>query len=249
METHGTKARSLPIERFGWITKEEPLSCLAKQDLKIDNCILEAVNPFSGYYGDEPQKEKPRYLYWVIDGRHHYTLEFLTRTLMAIRDKFNPQMQVATGIITMDGISCPVIRMIDMGPYDQIYAMKYMLENAGIKLKKNKIIPSNKMGVIFLNKYLHLYDMGDGIFLDHDNKHRGFFKISRFIHWEEFKIITREVKYDTSLMFFDSARAAYMEEGKVIELVRVYRENLKMEMLQAIKERYLKIIYKDYAFV
>ncbi|GEM_PF-224151 len=249
MKAQETVPTSGSIERFGWITKEEPLSCLAKEHLQIDNCILEAVNPFFGYYGDEPKKEMPKYLYWIIDGRQQYTLEFLTRTLKKLREVFNPQMDAVTGVISVEGSTCPVIRMIDMGPYHEISKVQQWLEEAGVKLKKSSKRTKNKMGLIYLNKFLQLNDIGNDMYLDRENENRGFFKIPGFINWNDFKELTREAKFDTSLIFFDAARAAFMEKGEIVELVRIYRENLTVGKLAAIKERYLKLIHKEAARV
>ncbi len=240
MESIKEKTTDLVIERFGWITKEEPLSCITDINLNLNICILEAVSPFFGYYDDQPKTSKPLYLYWFLE--RHYTFEHLTRTLEYIKQNCYQHIDGAVGQIHIMNESYPVIRMLHLGQYNQITAVQAMFEKMGVNLKKGTRKIYNQMGLIQLNKFLHLKPIEEGIYLDEGTAHRGFFTIPRYVDWEEFKKITTEVKYDTSLIFFDAARAAFMEQGRIIELVRIFRENLTIEKLQAIRERYLKFI-------
>jgi len=240
MEATERKATDLTIERFGWITKEEPLSCITDVNLNLNICILEAVSPFFGYYDDQPKTSKPQYLYWFLE--RHYPMEHLIRALEYIRLNCNKNIDGASGQIYILNENYPVIRMLNLVQYNQITTVQAMFEKMGVNLKKGTRKIHNQMGLIQLNKFLHLIPVEDGLYLDEGISHRAFFKIPRYVSWEEFKIITTEVKYDTSLIFFDAARAAFMEEGEIVELVRIYRENLTIEKLKAIRERYLKFI-------
>lgn len=235
------KDTDLAIERFGWVTKEEPLSCVADLNINLNICILEAVSPFFGYYADQPRTSKPQYLYWFLE--RHYPMEHIARAVEHIRQNFNRRIDGACGQIYIMNKSYPVIRMLNLGQYNQITKVQAMFENMGIHLKKGATKIHNQMGLIQLNKFLHLKPVDEGIYLDNDSTHRGFFVIPRFVDWEEFKSITTEVKYDTSLIFFDAARTAFMEQGKIVDMVRIYRENLTIEKLIAIRDRYLKFIY------
>ncbi len=241
MEAIEKKDTELVIERFGWITKEEPLSCITDVNLNLNICILEAVSPFFGYYADQPKTSKPQYLYWFLE--RHYPMEHIARALEYIRQNCNRRIDGACGQVHIMNESYPVIRMLNLGQYNQITTVQAMFEKMGINLKKGTRKISNKMGFIQLNKFLHLKPVDDGIYLDKDTTHRGFFVIPRYVDWEEFKKITTEVKYDTSLIFFDAARTAFMEHGKIVDMVRIYRENLTLEKLTAIRDRYLKFIY------
>lgn len=240
METQDRIQQELAIERFGWITKEEPLSCITDTNLQLNICILEAVSPFFGYYADEPRTGKPLYLYWVLD--KHYSFEHLERTFEFIRRNCNHHLECAAGQVTIVNETYPVVRMLNLGLYNQITTVQQMFEKMDIHLKKSTRKIQNQMGLIKLNKFLHLEKADKGLYLDQDNEHRGFFEIPRDVNWMDFKNITTQVKYDTTLIFFDAARAAFREKGKIVELVRIYRENLTQEKLMAIRERYLRLI-------
>ncbi len=55
------------IERFGGLTKVEPLACIDDNILMPDSCVLESVAPFSGYYCDVLSSPKPQYLYLILE--------------------------------------------------------------------------------------------------------------------------------------------------------------------------------------
>lgn len=237
METLNTNS---VLERYGWITKEEPLSVLNDPNLQLNITILESVAPFFGYYADEPREDKPEYLYWVLD--HFYTQEKLIRVIEYVKSNCHDTLDAVPGYIAMNSENYHVIRMKNLKRYNQIHPVQDMFEEQGIKLRKSSRKFENLMGVIYLNKFLHLVPIGKGLYREQENTLRGYFTIPAYLSWDEFKMITREVKYDSSLMFFDAARAAFMENGKITDLVRVYRENLTDDQLLTVQERYLKII-------
>jgi hypothetical protein len=232
------------IERFGWITKEEPLSTLDDDNLDLHIQIIESIAPFFGYYADQPNNDKPQYLYWVLD--KYYTLERLTRVLHFIKNNFNQNLDAAPGDIIISNELIHVVRMLNVDKYNHISAIQNIFEKAGVGLKKNTRKITNQMGIIKLNKFFNLKPLGNGVYLDALHKHRGYFTIPGYVNWDEFKQITLEVKYDTSLIFFDAARASFIENGKIVYLVRIFRENLNNEKLCAIKDRYQKLLTSNY---
>jgi hypothetical protein len=231
---------AIAIERFGWVTKEEPLSILTDPNLDLNVMIFESAAPFFGYYADEPGEDKPEHLYWVLD--QFYTHETLTRALAAIRSQCYPLLDAVPAYISVANEQFHVIRMHNLKRYSQIHAVQGMFEKMDIRLKKITRRIYKQMGVININKFLHLVPAEEGIYLEDDRPHRAYFTLPDYISWDDFKLITREVKIDTSLLFFDAARAAYMEHNKITELVRIYRENLNIEQLKVIRDRYMNVI-------
>lgn len=233
-----------PIERFGWITKEEPLSVLTDPNLDLQITILESLAPFYGYYADSPGEDRPEHLYWVLD--QFYTHEKITRVMADIKSQCYPKLDAVPGFIMIANEQFHVVRMHNLRRYNQIHAVQEMFEKLDIRLKKSSRKIVNQMGIIHITKYLHLKPVGDGLYLEEERPHRAYFTIPSFLNWDQFKALTLEVKYDSTLMFFDAARASFMERGKFTELVRVYRENLTVEQLRTIRDRYLRVIGMRY---
>jgi hypothetical protein len=231
---------SAPFERFGWVTKEEPLSIVSDPNLDLNITILESTAPFFGYYADQPREDKPEHLYWLLD--QYYGHEKLSRVLAHIRSHCYHKLDGATGDIAIATENYHVVRMHNLKRYSQIHHVQKMFEEQGIKLKKSSRKIQNQMGIISINKFLQLCPLQEGIFKEENKPHRAYFVIPQYISWESFKEVTKEVKFDTSLMFFDAARAAYMERGEIVELVRIYRENLTVDQVISIRERYLKVL-------
>jgi hypothetical protein len=231
---------AVAIERYGWVTKEEPLSILSDPNLDLQIMIFESAAPFFGYYADEPGEDKPEHLYWVLD--QFYTHEMLTRALVELKSQCYPKLDAVPGYISVANEHFHVVRMHNLKRYSQIHAVQDMFEKMDIRLRKITRRIHKQMGIININKFLNLLPVEDGIYLEGERPHRAYFTLPAFVSWDDFKLITREVKIDTSLLFFDAARAAYLEQGKITELVRIYRENLTIEQLKVIRERYLRVM-------
>ncbi|MFW5706437.1 MAG: hypothetical protein ACOC12_00830 [Bacteroidota bacterium] len=233
------------IEKYGWLTKEEPLSTITDDNLDLQINILESNAPFFGYYADQLREDKPEYLYWVLD--QYYSQEQIFRVLQTIRASCYTHLDAAPGTIAVGNEHLRVIRMHNLKRYNQIHAVQEMFEQLGIRLKKNGRRIKNQMGIISLNKFFRFVPTDAGLYLEEANLHRAYFTIPTYVTWEDFKAITLEVKYDTNLLFFDAARAAFMENGMINELVRVYRENLTLDQLKAIRDRYNKVMMQRYS--
>ncbi len=230
----------IAFERFGWVTKEEPLSIVNDPNLDLNIMILESTAPFFGYYADQPREDKPEHLYWVLD--QFYNQEQLFRVIKSIKSNCYPNLDATPGNITVAQENYHVIRMHNLKRYNQIHTVQELFEKNNIRLKKINRKIQNQMGMIYLCKFMEIIPLIDGLYKGGENDHRGFFEIHDCLTWQEFRSVTQEVKFDTSLLFFDAARAAFMEKGNIVELVRVFRENLTVDQLKEIRDRYLKVI-------
>lgn len=228
------------IEKFGGLIKEEFLSCLEDQTLLPEACLLEAVTPFSGYYNDVPGAHRPLYLFMVLDG--NFTTEIITRATEKVRSRAGFDFDAAFGRVTLFEHDCPVIRVRGMENFDKIKALQMLYLSEGIEYKKRIRSFTNEKGIITLSKQFYFKDMGNGLYFDHEQSHHGYFHIPRFLDFETFQEITKEAKYDTSILYFDAGYVWYFEGHGVKDMIRIYRENLTVEKLMAIKNRYLSII-------
>jgi hypothetical protein len=100
----------------------------------------------------------------------------------------------------------------------------------------------DEKALISLSKLFWLEPVGDLMFMDSSQAHHGYFILPRYVSWVEFKKLSKEAKYDTSILFFDAATAFVYENGGITDLVRVYKENLTIENLAAIRNRYLNLL-------
>ena len=229
-------------ERFGGLTKEEPLACIDDNILMPDTCVLESVGPFSGYYCDMVSGQKPQYLYLILE--EPCTFETITRATLKVWELFGHPIDVVTGRITLLSQTVQMLRVRDLSKYNDILSIQQHYRDLGIQFKRKTKKFTDESGIIQLEKFFYLGPLGSDLYVDQSQPHHGYFLIPHMIEWKAFKELTKTVKYEKNLLFFDAATAYFYEGQKIKDMVRIYRENLTVDILKAIRDRYLKLIAK-----
>jgi hypothetical protein len=225
------------MERFGGLIKEESLTCIENELLLPDTCVLESVSPFSGYYYDI-SSQKPLYLYLMLEGS--LTFWQVLPVINRVKHKANFIFDAVFGEISFtDQTHCYAIRVRDLENYNQITDLQKLIRGEGLALRKKTRKLDQIPGTIRLEKFFYFDSWGEKMLLDKQQDHHAYFEIPEEISWDSFKKLSQEVKFETSLLYFDAAMAYYFEDGKIKQLVRIYKENLTKDKLSAIKERYL----------
>ena len=228
------------IEKFGGLVKMEPLTCLDDESLMKDACLFESSSPFKGYYDDVPDGNKPLYLFMGLDGL--YTVDQILKATMNVRKKAGFTFDAAFGSVEIFEQSIPIIRIRDLGGFNNIKKLQKLYQAEGLKFKKKLKTIYKDDTIITLHKLFYLGDIGSGMYVDRSQPHHGYFIIPKYIDFSELIRLTREVKYDVSLLFFDAALAWYYQGEGMVNMIRIYRENLTTERLKAIRDSYLSLI-------
>lgn len=228
------------IERYGGIIKEEPLSCVDNDIILKNTCVFEADSPYFGYYNEVPHTSKPHMTYFILD--KYFSLEFLMRATSNVQKKVKFKIDCVTGSITMFNQTCYVIRFLGIENYSHIALLQEKYLEEGITFKKKSRTFQHEMAMIKLRRFFSFIPAGEGMFLESNQPNFGYFALPEYINWENFKKLTTEVKYDTGLLYFDAASAYVFQNNGIMDMVRIYRENLTKENLKAIKDRYLKLL-------
>ncbi len=228
------------IERFGGVTKEEPLTTLDKDLVLTGTQVMESLTPFFSYYNDRPLMDMNSYLYFVLDGCHPF--ESILRATHIIREKVDCPFDAVAGTTTMNQRTCPVIRIKQLKKYCKIKQIEELYRQEGIRFKKFFAKIKDQMVLIHLEKFMYLIPYENGIFMDTTQENIGYFKVPEFIPWEYFRTLTKKAKYETDLLFFDAATAYFYENKQIVNLVRIYKEGMSPEKINPIRERYLKLL-------
>ena len=228
------------IERYGGITKEEPLSCLENELTLEGTCVFEATSPYFGYYNEVKSGTQPHMIFFILD--EQFTHEHLVRVTSKVQKKVDFHIDAVTGSINILNQTCYVIQFLNLTEYSHIEMVQQRYIDEGLVFKGKPQNFTTQMGLIKLKSFFKLNEIGDGLYLDHKLENIGYFIIDNNIEWEQFKQITKEVKQNTKLLFFDASRAYFYEGEQIIDMVQIYRENLTRENLETIKDRYLKLI-------
>lgn len=227
-------------EKYGGLTKEEPLTCVNNEILLKNTCVLESVSPYFGYYNEVPQANKPHFIYLLIEG--NIFLEQLVRANQTIQGEINFTLDSVPGSISFKTQTSQAIRIFNLKNYSQIAKLQELYIEKGITLRAKSRSITNEMALIKLRRFFKLVEVSVGLYTEYNQPNLGYFEISKSIPWEEFKLLTAKVKYNTSLLYFDAAQAFIFNDGRIVELVRIYRENLTPDKLTSIREQYLKLL-------
>ncbi len=242
LPTVNLKSMEKPVilEYYSKLVKEEPLSTLEPEMTSGNTCVLESTSPFFGYYHDAPMGRPDPYIYCVL--ADHYSFGDIMRATGQINSKRRKPVDVAVGKLYLLDRICHMIRLKDIGHFSQVQIVQQDFRKVGIEFKKRQRTVRDKMAIIRLAKFLRLTDQGDGLFMDAEDATKGYFRIPSYINWESFKKLTEEAKFDTSILYFDAAQAALYHHDQVIDLVRVYKENIGINALKAIRDRYYQLL-------
>jgi hypothetical protein len=228
------------VERFGGLLKEEILSCVNDESLIPNTCVLEAIDPFAGYYREVSKSLKPSYFYLMTEG--HYSIEQVSRAILSVRKSFKHSFDAAPGYISIFDQHTRTIRLRDVEQFGHIGQLQKLFTEEGIILHKKVKTFTNENAIISLSKMFFLESVGELMYIDKSQPHHGYFILPEHIKWSDFKELTREVKFETSLLFFDAATAYIYENNTITDMVRIYKENLTIDKLSAIRQRYMKLL-------
>jgi len=223
------------------LIKEEPLSTLEADMTEGNTCVLESTSPFFGYYQDAPMGKPDPYIYCVLD-REHSFLDVIRATKRINEKRRNP-VDVASGRLFLQDRTCSVLRIKHIQHFNQVPLVQQALMQEGVSFKKRQRTIREQMGIIHLSKMLYLLPSGaDGLYMDADDPTKAYFEMPVHLSWQDFKSLTTQARYDTSILYFDAAQAAMVKNGDVVDLVRVFRERITLEQLQAIADRFYKLL-------
>lgn len=225
------------MEVFSNLVKQEKLTIL-EDKIVPGTLVFESKDPFPGYYSDTPDTNPPIYLYLALD--KPYRLEEVLRAVQAIQPKFEEHFDAGKGIATIVNEDIPVIRLRHFGNYDIVAPLQEAFAEYGIGYLKKTRRQGEYEAIIRIVKMLYLKQIEPNIFIDLREDYHGYILIPRFLSWNQFEKITKQVKYNWFGSKFDAAYGSFFHEGKLYEFVRVYSSKLDADYLQDIRNIYLE---------
>ena len=228
--------------RYGSLIKEEAYELIEGAVLP-NTFVLESKNPFPGFYEyyDNLQKDiTPHYIYLVTDRK--YDLEEFTRTTQKIMADTNKKYHAALGSITIFNNVYYVIRVRHIEQYADIKELQAYYVSLGINFKDKPSKFVNRKGITRLDKFFCLDKIEESFYFDSVEANHGYFKIPKHLSWDEFVKLTKQVKYNMDLLHFDASVGFIYDKFKAIDIIRIYAEDMNIEMLKQISDKYLERI-------
>jgi len=230
------------ITKFGSLIKEETLVSIENK-ISPNTFVLEANNPFPGfyeYYQGIPRDVKPYYIYLVTDRK--YELEEFTRATQKIMEYFGHDFHAALGSIKIYTDTFPVIRIRRLSEYSQIKELQACYIEEGIQFRAKPSKAVNAKAMIQLEKFFALDQLEEGFYFDHIEPNHGYFTIPKHVNWKQFEFLTKQVKYNIELLHFDASKGTFYDHFRVHDMIRVYTEELTLDLLKEIRQKYVERI-------
>jgi hypothetical protein len=229
------------IESIGYITKEEKLASV-KQNIIPDTLVIETVDPFPGYHGKNLPEEVvcPEFMFFVT--REKYTTEHILRVTENVQKYFGNKPDVARAELNIYNRVYPAFRIKGCKDFTRLIELQSCYKSEGIKFAKSRKIEAN--GLIKIQKTFTLQEQGEGIYFDKEDPDYYYIKLPAHLNWEQFKSITLNIKRNTETSNFDAALGLFYRKQGIIDFVRIYDKESKMDKLMDIKERYYNEIKK-----
>lgn len=230
------------IEISGSITKEETLIPVNAKILE-HSCVAEVQEPYENYYGKIPYSSKPNDLHLFT--RKYYKLSEVLKITCDMKEFFGytKALHVGTSILDFKDHYQYSIRISDFPDYNHIHWLQTCYNSKGYGFCKNVHLPINVLSTT--SKLFTLYVMGEGIYLDKKDPHKGYIEITRQVSKNEFKDILINIRNNTKCDLFDAAAGSFNIESNTKNIIRVYTENLNMDLLKCIQQQFLKALIRE----
>ena len=225
------------IKVCGYINKKESLVPIDYNILK-NTCVAEANLPYSGYCGLVPEQANPNSLFLFTT--HYYSLEEVLRFAQNIDSFYMEKVNVATASLDFVHHKYSAIRVKYFPDYEHIHLLQSFYIKKGVKFAKKVHI--SDFALIKVNKCFVLEEIEEGIYFDKKEDHKGYISIPRQFSNSEFSDILIDIRNNTDCKLFYAVMGAMIINSKVKEIIRIYSENLNVNLLKCIKEKFIKSI-------
>ncbi len=222
------------IETIGTISKEEHIKTVEHYILS-NSFVLQNLEPFSGYHGKNlPIDQKPDTFFLVTT--EFYSMEKILRIADNIKQYTNFGFMASSGSIYIGNDSYPFIRIRGLPSYEPVEEIQRYFMDSGIKYQRGKRLDS--IALIELKKIFNLEKLNEYMFKDQEDSMH-YLDIGRQLTWGRFKSVSRWVKNNLDNSNFDAALAV-VYANKVLDLVRIYAQNVKVSRLEEIRQKYIE---------
>jgi hypothetical protein len=225
------------LEVFSNLLKQETLFPV-EDKVVSGSLVFESLDPFPGYYHDTPDSSPPLYLYLALDKM--YRLEEIIRASQLIEPRFEGHFDAGKGILYHAAEEIPVIRLRHFGQYDVVAPLQEAFREAGIGYLRKSRKQGELTALIRIVKMMWIKLVETGVYVDMKEDFHGYIEIPRFLNWEQFEKVTRQVKNNWFGSKFDAAVGSFYVEGRLREFVRIYSSKLDTGYLQDIRALYLE---------
>lgn len=232
---------NLLIETFGTIIKEESLATLDHNIIE-NTFVVETMFPFPGYHGSNfsEQQMLPKSVFFIL--KSWVSTEDLFRMIKNIKKYFKHEFDASPAELVINNIHYDAIRVKDLKSMSFIEELQRHFRDEGVQFLKSKKVDTK--GIIKIKKYLLLTQINDNIWLDRDNESFAYIRVPVKLNWQVFENMTINIRRNIQHKNFDAAQGVIFRKSGIIDVVRVFDIDLKIENLEILLNKYLEEIRK-----
>ena len=224
------------VNLSGSIAKKEVLAPI-KSHILENTYVSEATDPYANYYGQVPQNAKPNSIF-IYTSKFYFLEEILSCTKGA-KECIQERINIASAHIQFKGKQYSAIRIKNFDDYTQIASLQECL------LIEKGMVFSPKLNIqgkveARINKLFVLEEVDDRIYIDLKEDNKGYFFHDYKVPADRFEQIITSMKNSTACKLFDAVQGEILQNGKVVEIVRVYAEGLELKFLKCMATEFKK---------
>lgn len=229
------------LEVHGSITKSESLIPIEYSILEHTS-VAEAKEPYADYYGIVPRALQPNSLYLFT--KQFYPLDELLEFTCDMKAffGFTKRIDAATAILDFGDHYQYAIRINNFPDYKHIHWLQSCYNSEGVNFCKKVHMNESARATVF--KQFILEEKEEGVFLDEANDHKGYITIPRQITNDEFSDLLIYLRNNNDCDLFDAALGTIEINSKKENIVRIYSEHIKVELLKCAKAKFSASLMK-----
>ncbi len=224
-------------QTLGLIFKEEKVASL---DFNIidKTLVLEAVNPYPGYYRDDNKSKEKISVYMV--SKNSLDIEIVARLANKIKPDLDFDFTASYSTVCIKNSTFNTIRFFEIDDYSKVIKIQKALIKNNFEFEKFQKI--NGEALIRVSKFLKIEVAEDVLFIDGDTKDFLYFEISKELNWNKFRDLTIGIRNSWKLANFDAALGSVFLDGQIHEIIRIYSKNANLNDFREIRKRFLEKI-------
>lgn len=233
---------SVKFEVSGYIDKEETVNSLS-HSIMPGTYVLEINHPFPGYYA-EAMKEysKPRSI--LLMSKKKNTWEKTLRTAAKVNKFLDFNLNASVAEVRIGNKTHQAIRLKGMNTFDDIKTVQQAFSEEGFNFVKSRGTLQNETVLVKVKKFYLVHQVKDGIYMDEKQSEMAYLEIPCRPNWELFRKITAHIKNNISDNHYDVALGTFYMKGGIQDIIRVYKPNVSVQLLEEIRAAYLKELAK-----
>lgn len=231
-----TMTTSNVLSGSGSIRKKEFVRNARIKSMK-DYMILESADPFPEVHMRHKSHFVKFYYIPIVADNLDQDIKIAAQSA---ENRLGEELASALGDITIGDTTYHTIRLRNV-PSQSLPSIVKAYEYEGL----TPVAPGNNIrdyAFIQIDKFFHLEEIEEGIFVDLDDPQIGYVEIPERLEWDQLETITGKVKDEITHTNFDRALGTISKHGENTEVIRIYSPDMEEPVLKEISYAFRKHI-------